>query len=109
MSRLTHLYEPGLTYLITSVTHHRVKLFADPACARAAHDDIAFYAQKFAAISLAHAVMPDHLHWVIYPSPDDFQRFARDEQAKGKRSKYAHAPERFYLSKILEDYKRHTR
>src|SRR5512140_1039059 len=40
--------------------------------------------------------------------PEDFERFAREEQGKGNRSKYGHAPERFYLSKIMEDYKRHT-
>jgi hypothetical protein len=39
--------------------------------------------------------MPDHVHWVIYPSPQDFERFAREEKEKG--GKYADAPERFYL------------
>jgi hypothetical protein len=52
--------------------------------------------------------MPDHMHWFMYPSPEDFERFRQEEQAKGNRSKYGHEPERFYLSKIMEDYKRHT-
>ena len=59
-------------------------------------------------LSVAHVIMPDHLHWITHPSPEDFDRFAHEEQAKGKRSKYDYAPERFYLSKIMEDYKRHT-
>ena len=62
--------------------------------------------RKFDTASLAHVIMPDHIHWVIYPSPQDFERFARAEKEKG--GKYADAPERFYLSKIMEDYKRHV-
>jgi putative transposase len=106
MGRLTHLYEPGMTYLITAVTHRRARIFSDVQCAQAAHSDIAFYADKFALTGLAHVIMPDHIHWVIHPSPQDFERFAREEQEKG--GKYAGAPVRFYLSKIIEDYKRHT-
>ena len=108
MSRLRHIYEPGITYLITTITRRRERLFEDERFARIAHEDIAFYARKFDMISVAHAIMPDHTHWIMHPSSEDFGRFVRDEQAKGKRSKYGHAPERFYLSKIMEDYKRHT-
>ena len=106
MSRLAHLYEPGITYLITAITHSREPIFEDAQCAQAASDDIAFYARKFQAASLAHVVMPDHIHWVIYPLPEDFERFSREQQERD--GKYAGAPERFYLSKIMEDYKRHT-
>lgn len=108
MSRLRHIYEPGMTYLITTITRRRERLFEDERFARIAHEDIAFYARKFGMISVAHAIMPDHLHWVMHPSTEDFERFVREEQAKGNRSKYGHEPERFYLSKIMEDYKRHT-
>ncbi len=106
MARLRRLYEPGMTYLITAVIHRREKVLADAVCAQAAHEDVAFYARKFGLVSLAHVVMPDHMHWVMYPAPEDFERFAREERACG--GKYAEAPERFYLSKILEDYKRHV-
>ncbi len=44
----------------------------------------------------------------MHPLAEDFERFVREEQAKGKRSIYGHAPERFYLSKIMEDDKRHA-
>jgi hypothetical protein len=57
-----HLYEPGMTYLLTSVTYHRALLFADPRLTPIAHRDAAFYATKFGVISLAHVVMPDHVH-----------------------------------------------
>jgi putative transposase len=90
------------------MTSQRERLFEDENFARIAHEDIAFYARKFGMISVAHVIMPDHLHWILHPSPEDFERFVREEQAKGKRSKYGHAPERFYLRKIMEDYKRHT-
>jgi putative transposase len=108
MSRLRRIYEPGMTYLITTITRHRERLFEDKNFARIAHEDIAFYARKFGMVSIAHVIMPDHMHWIMHPSPKDFERFTREEQAKGSRSKYGHAPERFYLSKIMEDHKRHT-
>ena len=95
-----------MTYLITAVTHGRQAIFEEARCAQAAFDDIAFYARKFQATSLAHVVMPDHIHWVIYPLPQDFERFSREQQERD--GKYAGAPDRFYLSKIMEDYKRHT-
>ncbi len=106
MAHLTHLYEPGMTYLLTAVTHRRQNLFADAEAAQIAFDDIAFYTRKFKAASLAYVIMPDHMHWVITPSPEDFKRFAREEQARS--GKYSGDPARFYLSKIIEDYKRHV-
>ncbi len=108
MGRLKHTYEPGMTYLITTITRRRERLFEDERFACIAYEDIAFYAHKFGMISVAHAIMPDHMHWVMHPSPEDFERFMQEEQVKGSRSKYGHEPERFYLSKIMEDYKRHT-
>lgn len=108
MSRLRHIYEPGMTYLITTIAHRRERLFEDERFARVAHEDIVFYVHKFHATSVAHVIMPDHIHWIMHPSSEDFERFVREEQAKGNRSKYGHEPERFYLGKILGDYKRHT-
>ncbi|MFN8458055.1 MAG: hypothetical protein U0401_25950 [Anaerolineae bacterium] len=50
--------------------------------------------------------MPDHLHWVIYPSPEDFERFAAEEKAKkGKVRRCAGSSAHL---EIMEDYKRHT-
>ena len=105
MAHLTHLYEPGMTYLLTGVTYRRQPIFAEANYAQIAHEDIVFYTNKFKAANLAHVIMPDHFHWIIYPSPEDFKRFARRE--KEQNSKYAEAPERYYLSKIIQDYRRH--
>jgi hypothetical protein len=101
MAPLQHLYEPGMTYLLTTNLHPRVPLFADTRFAQIAHDDIDFYTAKFQAINLAHVIMHEHIHWVLYPSPEDFERFAQEQQTK--KGKYATDPARFYLSKIMED------
>ena len=106
MGRPKHYYEPGMVYLITAVTYRREPVFEEPTSAQVAHDDIYFYAAKFEATSLAHIIMPDHVHWVVRPSPEDFERFVREQREKG--GQYASGPHRFYLSKIIEDYKRHT-
>lgn len=106
MGRPKHYYEPGGVYLITAVTYRRETVFANPDNARIAHEDIAYYAGKFRAKSLAHVVMPDHVHWVLNPSPRDFEHFAREQREKG--GQYAEAPQRYYLSKILQDYQRHV-
>ena len=106
MGRLKHYYEPGMVYLITAVTYHRETVFTDPGNAQIAHEDIAFYTAKFKATTLAHVIMPDHIHWVIQPSPEDFARFSREQTEKG--GQYAAAPYRYYLSKILQDYQRHV-
>ena len=93
MSHLTHLYEPGMTYLLTSVTHRRQNLFANAEAAQIAFDDVAFYTRKFKAATLAYVIMPDHIHWVITPSPEDFNCFAGEEPARS--GKYAGDPARF--------------
>jgi REP element-mobilizing transposase RayT len=79
MSPLRHIYEPGLTYLITTITRRRERLFEDERFARIAHEDIAFYAYKFGMINVAHVIMPDHMHWVMHPSPEVFERFRQEE------------------------------
>jgi putative transposase len=106
MGRPKHYYEPGMAYLITAVTYRREPVFAEPANAEMAHEDIGFYAAKFKATSRAHVIMPDHVHWVIRPSSEDFERFACEQREKG--GQYSEDPHRFYLSKILQDYQRHV-
>ena len=106
MGRPKHYYEPGMAYLITAVSYRRELVFAEPANAQVAHEDVGFYAAKFKATSLAHVIMLDHVHWVVRPSPEDFQRFAREQREKD--GQYAEDPRRFYLSKILQDYQRHV-
>ena len=106
MGRPKHYYEPGRIYLITAVTYRRQPVFSVSAYAQIAHEDITFYTTKYQAQTLAHVIMPDHIHWVLRPSTDDFERFRREQQKA--KSPYSHAPHRYYLSKILQDYQRHV-
>lgn len=106
MAHLTHLYEPGMTYLLTAVTYRRGNFLGKPRYARLAFEDIAFYSRKFQALTPAYVIMPDHIHWIICPSEQNFEQFINDQRLN--HGKYAGAPERFYLSKIIEDFKRHT-
>jgi REP element-mobilizing transposase RayT len=98
----------GMTYHITTVTQNRAPIFRDFHAARSVVIQLKMLQDEGRAETLCYVLMPDHLHWIMHLSPEDYERFTQEEQAKGKRSKYGHAPERFYLSKIMEDYKRHT-
>lgn len=102
---LRHLYIPGAAYLITFATHKRQPLFETDVDKDLIITDFDFYRNKFRYALYAFAILPDHTHWVICPSEDDFERFRR-QQINGGR-KYARSPEAFYLSKIMEDMKRH--
>jgi len=110
VSRPTHYYEPGLVYLITAVTYRRTPVFADPIFAQIAHTDVRFYATKFQLESLAHVVMPNHVHWLMRPSPEDFHRFTKEMRQSPSWSSCSReeAAHRYYLSKILQDYQRHV-
>jgi putative transposase len=105
-SHLFHIYEPGLVYMLTSNTIHQGPTFAKPEYAQIAFDDIAFYNAKFNAHTYAYVVMPTHIHWLVCPSPEDFERF-RNHQINNA-GKYASDPAGYYLIKIMEDYKRHV-
>ena len=105
MPHLMHLYEPGGVYFISSTTYLRLPVLeADPPKLLLVQD-FEFYRKKFSYELYLFVVMPDHGHWVIRPSPDDFKRF-KVEQIESN-GKYAAEPERFYLSKIMEDLQRH--
>lgn len=63
--RIRRCSERGRVYLVTTVTHNRVPLFADwqtaCACARCLH-----HAPADVAITpLAWVIMPDHFHWLF--------------------------------------------
>ena len=92
--------------MLTANTIHQQTTFARPEYAQIAFDDIAFYTKKFNAHTYAYVVMPTHIHWVVCPSPEDFERF-RSHQIDN-RGKYARDPAQYYLVKIIEDYKRHV-
>ena len=50
--------------------------------------------------------MNNHIHWLFQPSEENFAQFAK--QQREKSGKYASNPDRYYLVKIMEDYKRHV-
>jgi len=105
MVHLTHLYEPGMTYLITTGNQDREMIFADAACARLPAR-ISPFTQTNSMRLACHVIMPITSIGCCTRLVKDFERFVLDEKSRG--GKYAAAPERFYLSKILEDFKRHT-
>jgi REP element-mobilizing transposase RayT len=69
-----------------------------------------FYRRKFDLkvllyVIMPDVIMPDHFHWAILPSVENFKLF-REDQVR-HRKKYHQYPERYYLSKIMEDFERH--
>jgi len=55
---------PGQVYTLTSVTHSRIKLFADIFLARIVVNAMRFHHEKGNVESLAFVIMPDHFHWL---------------------------------------------
>ena len=101
-----HFYEPGAMYFITTNLKARQRLFANKANVGILLEDLNFYRHKFSFKILAYVVMPDHFHCIIWPSLGDFERFVAEERRRG--GKYADEPARYYLSKIMEDLKKHV-
>ena len=70
--------EPGQVYLVTAVTERREPVFADPPLARALVTEMRAIHDERHVNSLAWAVMPDHVHWLIelgsMPLPAVIQR-----------------------------------
>ncbi|MFZ5493660.1 MAG: REP-associated tyrosine transposase [Pseudomonadota bacterium] len=57
--------EAGRAYLVTTTTWQRHRLFEDWAAARAQVAALRQEADRGTAQTLAYAVMPDHLHWLL--------------------------------------------
>lgn len=104
--RPEHWYEPGVIYHLITNTEGHCPLFRNEANARLVIEDMNFYRQIFSLEILLYVIMPDHFHWAILPSEEDFNRF-RDDQMRFQK-KYHESPEKYYLSKIMEDFERHT-
>ncbi len=56
---------PGQTYLVTTVTHQRRPLFAELQPAREVIKTLYAPHRRKYAQTLAHVLMPDHLHWLF--------------------------------------------
>ena len=57
---------PGHTYLVTTVTKGRSRVFEDFAAARTLIDTIREDEKRGSHRTLAFVVMPDHLHWLLH-------------------------------------------
>lgn len=57
--------QPGRIYLITTVTHTRLKIFDDFLAARVVINTLRWLHAHQRAHSCAFVLMPDHLHWLI--------------------------------------------
>ena len=55
--------EPGRVYHITTATHHRRPIFTELGPARTLTQTL--YASPDQFRTLAHVIMPDHLHWLV--------------------------------------------
>ena len=106
MNRLIHPFIPGAYYHITASTHRRMPIFEDERFAKIAFDDFLFYGSKYNIDDLAYIVMNNHIHWVFQPCEEKFAQFVKQQHDKG--GKYSSDPDRYFLVKIMEDYKRHV-
>ena len=55
----------GQIYLVTTVTHHRARLFTNLYLGRIVVRELHGAATTGCATTLAYVVMPDHLHWLL--------------------------------------------
>ncbi len=106
LRRPQHSYEPGGVYFITTNTCDNQPYFAGDANKHLLLDDFVFYREKFKYKLFCFVIMPTHFHWVIQLSLENFEAFKRDQLKN--RKKYMADPERYYLSKIMEDVERHA-
>lgn len=56
---------PGQTYLVTTVTVHRQRLFDDFLLGRMVVNNMRILDEAGASHTLAFVVMPDHVHWLF--------------------------------------------
>ena len=106
MSRTAHRYEPGVWHHITVTTATRQPLFTDAARVRILQGRLNAARRRFALLCIGYVIMPDHFHWVIYPTEPGFEDFAAEQIQKGGR--YADDPAAYYLPRIVEEVKRGT-
>jgi REP element-mobilizing transposase RayT len=62
---------PNQIYLLTTVTKDRVPVFGDLFYGRIAVRAMRFHAARGFVESLAHVVMPDHVHWLVALQPNE--------------------------------------
>jgi putative transposase len=104
MSELGHRYEPGVWHHITVNTAAHRLVFDDKSRILILQSKLNQARKRHGLLCAAYAIMPDHFHWVIYPTEAGFEDFAVKQIQSGGR--YAHDPAAYYLSRIVDDIKR---
>ena len=68
MGTRNHPDLPFHAYFITTTTHDRLPVFADPAAATLFTEDLFALRKELIFLLPAYVVMPDHIHLIIVPS-----------------------------------------
>ncbi|MGI6741010.1 MAG: REP-associated tyrosine transposase [Brevefilum sp.] len=70
MPEYRRIYTPGGIYFFTLVTYQRKKIFSQP-CARSLFSDAVSHVRKYQPLTtIAHCILPDHIH-LIWQMPED--------------------------------------
>lgn len=106
MARSKKDFEPGVWHYITMSTVGRQPLFTTVSRVRALQGRLNRARKRYVLLCAAYVIMPDHLHWLIYPTEAGYEDFAvRQIQ---RRTRWADDPARHYLPRIVDDVKRGT-
>ena len=57
--------EKGRIYFVTAACSSRARLFDSTRCAEIMMEEFAWQASRDGIESLAHVIMPDHVHWLV--------------------------------------------
>jgi REP element-mobilizing transposase RayT len=79
----------GAAYVITSVAAARRPVFATRHAAECVIAELVFAEQHALAVSLAWAVMPDHLHWMFVLRTPSLSRLV--ERVKSRSARHINA------------------
>jgi putative transposase len=61
---------PGHSVFLTLVTYNRTPWFADEQCIEVLLHSMQWAKTKYPFRHIAHAILHDHLHWMLRPEPD---------------------------------------
>ena len=106
MSAQSYRYEPGVWHHITVHTAAHRHVFADRERILSLQTRLNQARTRYVLLCAAYVILPDHFHWIIYPTESGYEDFAVEQIQKATR--YAHDPAAYYLPRIVEDVKRGT-
>lgn len=66
----------GNAYFITTSVNKFIKIFKEKNYIDILLENIDFYRTKYNFKLIAYVIMPDHLHWLIYPDQDDVKKIS---------------------------------